>query len=348
MRSLETVGHGRAALNLVGASHDELRRGQAVVVPGQWEPTSLLDATLVVLPSLDHEVSRRGAYRAYVGSGQFVVRLRLLQKDSLEPGEEGLVRLRLSRRLPLVPGDRYLLREMGRGETVGGGEVLDVQPLLPASRAAPDMRVARVVAERGFVEADLLERLTGVRMSPDLGGRWVADPAARTSAEERIGSALAEAGPLGLDLAVLGELDRAVLAEMDTVVVSAGRARPVAAGAEPLSRHRYVVALEDSLFSPPAPSAIGVDPAELRELVRQGIVVRSGECYFSPIAMEKAARVVAELLAASPAGVSASALREALGTTRKYVLPILAHLDATGMTRRRGDLRVAGPRLAVG
>ena len=30
---------------------------------------------------------------------------------------------------------------------------------------------------------------------------------------------------------------------------------------------------------------------------------------------------------------------------RSDVLPLLAHLDQTGMTRRRGDYRIAGPRL---
>ncbi len=38
-------------------------------------------------------------------------------------------------------------------------------------------------------------------------------------------------------------------------------------------------------------------------------------------------------------------IRDALGTTRKYLLPLLAHLDASGYTRRRGDLRIPGPRL---
>jgi selenocysteine-specific elongation factor len=38
-------------------------------------------------------------------------------------------------------------------------------------------------------------------------------------------------------------------------------------------------------------------------------------------------------------------VREALGTSRKWAIPLLAHLDATGVTRRRGDVRVAGPRL---
>jgi selenocysteine-specific elongation factor len=38
-------------------------------------------------------------------------------------------------------------------------------------------------------------------------------------------------------------------------------------------------------------------------------------------------------------------VRDGLGTTRKHALPLLAQLDATGVTRRRGDLRIGGPRL---
>ena len=36
--------------------------------------------------------------------------------------------------------------------------------------------------------------------------------------------------------------------------------------------------------------------------------------------------------------------RDLLGSTRKYVVPIMSHLDATGVTRRRGDDRIPGPR----
>ena len=55
---------------------------------------------------------------------------------------------------------------------------------------------------------------------------------------------------------------------------------------------------------------------------------------------------MAGLLAARPDGVTVAEVRDALGTTRKYALPLLAHLDAPGVTRRRGDLRIAGSRLA--
>ena len=68
-------------------------------------------------------------------------------------------------------------------------------------------------------------------------------------------------------------------------------------------------------------------------------------CWFAPAALEAAGRSVATLLAGSPEGVTVAQVRDALGTTRKHVLPLLAALDATGVTRRRGDVRVAGPRL---
>ena len=37
--------------------------------------------------------------------------------------------------------------------------------------------------------------------------------------------------------------------------------------------------------------------------------------------------------------------REAAGITRKHAVPLLAELDHRGVTRRRGDLRIAGNRL---
>jgi selenocysteine-specific elongation factor len=67
--------------------------------------------------------------------------------------------------------------------------------------------------------------------------------------------------------------------------------------------------------------------------------------YFAAEAIEEAARVVAEILEGAPEGVTVADVRTALGATRKHVVPLLAELDATGVTRRRGDLRIAGPRL---
>ena len=58
-------------------------------------------------------------------------------------------------------------------------------------------------------------------------------------------------------------------------------------------------------------------------------------------------RAAAELLGADPAGFTVATFREKAGVSRKYALPLLAELDARGITRRRDDLRIAGPRCPV-
>jgi len=331
----------RCAVNLVGVAHDEVVRGHVLVRSDQWHHTTVVDASLRVLDRLDHPVSRRGAHVIYLGSGEHPVRMRILGPEALDPGTEGAVRIHLPEPLPLLPGDRFVLRESGRAETVGGGEVLDVDPTERASRARPDRSVDRVVRERGWVPVDELERLTGERREPDLD-RWVVDPVVLHRTLEDLRNALADAGPRGLDLVGLGELARAAVVLLDGAGVEAGRL--VAAGvADPLADHPFVAALASSPFVPPPPD--GVDRGELRELVRRGDVVEVEGIFFASSAVDAAARLAARLLVDHPEGFTVSTFREEAGNTRKHAMPLLARLDATGMTRRRGDLRIAGPRL---
>ena len=331
----------RCAVNLVGVAHDEVVRGHVLVRSDQWHHTTVVDASLRVLDRLDHPVSRRGAHVVYLGSGEHPVRMRILGPDALDPGTEGAVRIHLPEPLPLLPGDRFVLRESGRAETVGGGEVLDVDPTERASRARPDRSVDRVVRERGWVPVDELERLTGERREPDLD-RWVVDPVVLHRTLEDLRNALADAGPRGLDLVGLGELARAAVVLLDDAEVEAGRLVP-AGVADPLADHPFVAALAASPFVPPSPD--GVDRGELRELVRRGDVVEVEGIFFASSAVDAAARLAARLLADHPEGFTVSTFREEAGNTRKHAMPLLARLDATGMTRRRGDLRIAGPRL---
>jgi len=343
--SEQSIGPGnRVALNLVGVDYTQLERGDAVIHPEQWRPTQRLDASLHVLSAVRHEVTRRGAYFAYIGSGEVPVKLRVLGTEAILPGGNGLVRLHLARPLPLMPGDRYVLRESGRDETVGGGEVLDVAPVLPASKARPDRSIDRVIAERGWIDVDELEAITGERREPAFG-RHVVSPDWMHATERDVTARIETAGELGLDIAELDDRRRWVVNLLDGVKVEAGRARR-ADTRDPLDDHPFVAALLAGGVAPPDPS--GVDKAQLRELLRRKLIVERDGVYFHPATIEQVAATAARLLELSPDGFTVAQLRDDLGVSRKYALPLVNELDARGVTRRRGDVRVAGPRLPGG
>ncbi len=306
-RSMDRAAPGRrVALNLAGVERSDVMRGDAVVRAEQWAPSAMVDGSLTVLPSLRHSVSRRGAFTVHIGSRESVARVRVLGTERLEPGTTGAVRLHLDAPLPLVMGDRYVLRESGRDETVGGGIIMDVRPRRPASRARPDLDIDRLIAEHGEITIDLLEQLTGARRAASVDDLVLS--AERLAAHEAGEQARREA-----------ERDRAIAQHPLIELLRAGGLQPP----EPLAEHR----------------------ADLRELVMRGLVVeRDGIC-FHPDAIDAATRAITPVLRANPAGATTGALREAMGTTRKFAIPLLNELDQRRITLRRGDLRMPGPRL---
>ncbi len=340
--AVERIGPGhRVALNLTGVDADDLGRGIALVRADQWHHTRSVDVELTVLGSLSSDVTRRGAYALYLGSGEWPVRLRVLGPERIGPGETGYARLHLPVALPLVMGDRFVLRDFGRGQTVGGGTVLDPDPQLRAAVAKPDARPDRLLAERGWVKATQLERLTGQRFEPVLGD-WVAPAELVDALLDDLRERVADAGPLGLDTAGLDERQRLAIETLEGIVVDAGRARQADA-ADVLADHPVIAELAATPFSPPAPS--GVSQRVLLALAARGDLVHTDGVWFASSAMEAAAERIAGLLRAQPDGITVAEIREELGTTRKYALPLVGYLDRTGVTRRRGDLRIGGPRL---
>ncbi|MFZ9580968.1 MAG: selenocysteine-specific translation elongation factor [Ilumatobacteraceae bacterium] len=340
--TVERIGPGhRVALNLAGVDHQDLQRGDCVVKPGQWFHSDRVDAHLQVLDSLSHKVSRRGAYTVHIGSAEVPARLRVIGPESVDPGATAHVRLHLDRALPLLPHDHFILRESGRSETVGGGKIVDVNPVLPASRATPDTDWRRVVIERGTITVADLALLTGESIAPTIG-HWVIDQARfdtmTTNAKARIEAAAAD----GLDVAMFDDIERAIIDTFDHVVVDNGRVR-LKGTTDPLLQHPVIDRLRDDGCAPSTPT--GITNADLRRLAKLGVLFeRDGE-WFHVDALTKAQNTARELLTSHPAGFTLSQFRDALGITRKHAVPLATELDARGITRRRDDVRIAGPRL---
>ena len=78
----------------------------------------------------------------------------------------------------------------------------------------------------------------------------------------------------------------------------------------------------------------------LTKLALDGRVVRLGsEMHFSAEAIDGARETLSACLSAHSGGATAAELRDALGVSRKYAIPLLEYFDAQGLTRRDDDLR---------
>ena len=104
------------------------------------------------------------------------------------------MRIRVPLALPLLPGDRFVLRESGRAETVGGGGIVEIAPVRPVSKAHPDRSIERIVAERGPILPEDLEALTGERRAATFG-RWLVAPERVAEISHSVAQAVADAGP---------------------------------------------------------------------------------------------------------------------------------------------------------
>ena len=331
----------RVAINLANVDHRSIGRGSVITNPEQWFLTSTFDAELDVLPNIEHEVSRRGAYLAYIGTKEEFVKVRVLGDEVIPAGSKGLIRVYMDEKLPLMLGDRLILRESGRNETIGGAIVLDPDPILRAVEAKPDSSIDRIISEHKWIAPSHLEALTGVRRDEDVPG-WVVDPNCLEDMIAKLSQRLLTAGNLGIDITSLDQFERASIGLLEGVVIEGNYLRME--GADNFSNHPYLEQLESDLFTPP--DSGDLDPRELRELVRRGLIIEQNGIFFSQKAVRSAAKKIQELLNKHPEGVTVGEVRIALDSTRKYVLPLLNYLDQIGATVRRNDVRLAGKRLA--
>ncbi len=118
----------RTGINLQGIDKELLKRGDVVVSPDRFVPTHAIDANLDMLKNAPVVKSRSQAH-FYSGTSETIARIIIYDKDEVKPGESCYCQLRLEDPVVVLSGDRYIIRRFSPLETIGGGEILDPQPL---------------------------------------------------------------------------------------------------------------------------------------------------------------------------------------------------------------------------
>ncbi|HEU4513673.1 MAG TPA: selenocysteine-specific translation elongation factor [Nocardioidaceae bacterium] len=352
-------GVARVALNLAGDDVGLVERGSALVTPGAWHHTDVMDVRLATGRGSTGLPPERPLL--HVGATSVATHCRPLSDD--------LVRVRLERPLPLRVGDRALLRDPGSRE-VWGVTVLDPMPPPLRRRGAAAARakalasvgaadLAGEVTRRGLVRVEDLRRIgvpvdDGPASAAVHADGWLMSEEradAASAAAETVVTEHNRSAPLdpGLPLSVLAErlglpspeLARAVV--RPPLRVESGRVTSVQAVVLPPALQRAVEAVRKDLERDPfaAPTAdrlreVGLDNKGAAAAAKAGLLLRPAP---GIVLLPDADRLAAERLAELPQPFTTSEARQRLGTSRRVVLPLLEHLDRNGLTRRLADDR---------
>lgn len=136
VRGIQVHGHAdevahagsRVALNLVGVNASEIWRGQTVLQPGSLLPATMIDVEVCLLPGTQ-ELKHGCHVQFHAFSAEAAAKVSLYAVEPAASRDARLMRLKLSKPIVLAPGDRFVLRSQSPAKTIGGGRVLDTQPV---------------------------------------------------------------------------------------------------------------------------------------------------------------------------------------------------------------------------
>jgi len=380
-RDVQNHGHpaevayagARTALDLTGVEASEIEAGDVLLsypVPAGRD----LDARVRLLESarpLAHGVR----VRLHHGTSSTNARIRLTDREELEPGISALARLKLDEPFVMLRGDRIVLRSMD-GVTMGGGTVLDPSatgrrpdpswlealesgdaekavPLALARKPTHGMTTEELSLVLG-IPSDEVSRAaeTGAGVETIGGFHAAADEVA--AARERLLTALerrAAEHPESPELTVAEArtatglsipLADALLgdATFEAIkVTDTGVSLPHTDSVPPELEREAEQVLEDLQAAGTQPPAAEPTPA-IRLLLKRGDAVELGGTLF---ASREAAESVLErikTICRERGEISLAGLRDSIGTSRKYAQAWLEYSDAQGVTSRTGDVRV--------
>ena len=285
----------RVAVNLRGIEPARVRRGTALATPGLLPASTWLSAELRAVAGAPKLPSGARVMLLF-GTEEVGARLRLLDRDALEPGETALAQVQCAEPVAVPARERFILRTASPALTVAGGRVLDPQARRERRRSAsvlarlqllatstPAQVVVREVeaAGAGGVPLDRLARLAGLAPARAVEALQAHRPAPLILARSRVAVAwptfeavlarlpkilagLQDSQPAGVPRLQLA----ALLSEASTAVLEGAVAQLVAKGT--LRQESGLVRLPHAAREADRAQQESAAAANLAERLRQG------------------------------------------------------------------------------
>jgi len=125
-QTIESATPGqRVAVNLRYDGTTPPERGFALASPNWLGMSDYWDASFHLLDDFEGELKNGAPLRLLHGTVEQIVRLRLIDRDTLQPGDEANVQFRLSEPRAAWDREHYIIRSITPVTTIGGGRFLN-------------------------------------------------------------------------------------------------------------------------------------------------------------------------------------------------------------------------------
>jgi selenocysteine-specific elongation factor len=393
----------RAAINLAGVKHTDVKRGQELARPGYLAPSRVLTVRLQCLPDMAKPIKHRAFVRLHIGTLEVMASVSVLDADAVAPGSWALAQLFLDEPVTATWGQPFVVRGSSATQTLGGGQVLQprgrkvrrrhisvlerIEKLWTGDEIERALAVAWFGGYRGFVDADLVRdaavppgrvsavvdqlhkdhKLTAIQVNAhrqvllhadilsdledrvlDAVGQLHADfPLMSMHDRNRLQDLLAYVKDDGLVQATVDRLLKRKKLIGDPHRVARADFKPKLSANLRKLKDTVVQAFLDAKFQPPMPSSFtaqaGGNAANLGDLfdvcVAEGDLVHIADGIYLHASAEAEMRQLVTDRLRSGTGATVAEIRNLLGSTRKYAVPLCEYLDRIQLTRRDGDLR---------
>ena len=315
----------------------------------------------------------------FSGAAHSIARVWLLEGDALAAGQQGWAQLQLTTPMALANGDRFIVRLPSPSITLGGGVVIDAHPAVRYRRrhAQADTAVlSRLQAlSQGTPEERLLNALGELRFTTADEAMRKAQLAAQQMTEAFATLTTSGAAAVSQGVIALRETWHETQTEAAKILAAFHASQPLLEGMPRdtlRSRLKLTVDVDEGdvvhlqshavRFTPEQQRAVDALMAQCRAqpwatpsvkdvhaaigdgifdvlLRRKQLVQLSPDVIVLPEVYEQAVRDVRSFIQRE-GQMTAAQVRDLFGTTRKYALALMEHLDAIGITKRVGDARV--------
>jgi selenocysteine-specific elongation factor len=117
----------RASINLVGLKQKDFKRGM-MLSSHPLDPTRLVDGRLSIFAP-DIQLGLWSQVLFLSGTIRCMARMHLLDRDTVQAGEQALVQIYLPEDVVVQSDDHFILRNSSGDTTIGGGQIVDPYPL---------------------------------------------------------------------------------------------------------------------------------------------------------------------------------------------------------------------------